>query len=160
MGGKGGAAAKANDDDADPRRPSAFRKYERPQRGEDPPPDFLLLLATMGSMAAVVLKQRAVSWLCLLLALSGAARARYGATGPAAVDAKQVAVAIMSPLGGLLTSYIAPSPAAVAKARAEAEAKRAAAAGEAQKGGAAGAEAEAEAAAAEAVGGAWPPDEL
>lgn len=158
------AAAAANDDN--PRKPAAFRRYERPQRGEDPPPDFLLLLATMGSMGAVVLKQRALSWACLLLAISGAARARYGSTGPAAVDAKQVAVALMSPVGGLMVSYISPSPEAIAKARAAKQAAAAAAAAEGGEAGAGSAEEAAEAAAAkaaaEAVGGdpgAWP-DEL
>jgi hypothetical protein len=153
------AAAAAAAENDNPRKPSAFRRYERPQRGEDPPPDFLLLVATMGSMGAVVLKQRALSWACLLLAISGAARARYGATGPAAVDAKQVAVALMSPIGGLMVSYISPSPEAIAKARAAKQAAAAAAAAGGESEAAEAAEAAAAKAAAEAVGGdpgAWP----
>jgi parvulin-like peptidyl-prolyl isomerase len=136
------AAASRNDD---PRRVAAFKAYQRPKRAEDPPPDFLLLLATLGSMVGVVMKIRPVSWLCLVLALSGAARARYGATGPAAVDAKQVAVALLAPVGGLATSYIAPSPEAIAKARAAREEAAAAAAAAAKT------KQEAEAAAAAAV---------
>lgn len=139
-------------DDDDPRRASAFKRYERPQRGEDPPPDFTLLLATMASMAAVVLKSRALSWACLLLAVSGAARARFGATGPAAVDAKQVAVAIMSPIGGLMVSHFSPSTEAIARAR-EAKRQAAPAAAAGREGGDGAAAAAAEAAAEAAVGG-------
>ena len=109
----------------DPRRAVAYKRYQRPERpADDPPPDFLLLCATLGSMVGVVMKQRAVSWLCLLLAVSGAARARYGASGPAAVDSKQIAVALMAPIGSIATSYLSPSPEAIARARAAREAAK------------------------------------
>ncbi|XP_048330469.1 protein Asterix [Ziziphus jujuba] len=97
-----GNASNAND----PRLPSAARPYvPQPVAPQDLPVDYSGFIAVMFGVAGVMFRYKLSSWLAIIFCAQSLANMRNIET-----DLKQVSMAMMFAVMGLVTNYLGPRP--------------------------------------------------